>query len=403
MLEIKGKVNTAICYAKVIEEDAIEQIRTMCDYELTKDSKIRIMPDVHAGAGCTIGTTMTVIDKACPNVVGVDIGCGMYTVKLKEKELDFEKIDEVCHYIPSGKNVWEGREERFDLEQLRCRRNLNNTKRLERSLGTLGGGNHFIEIDKDENDNKYLVIHSGSRNLGLQVANYYQNVGYESLNYISDEYEIKAKELIESYKSSGKKKRIEKDLKKLKESFRVKSKVPKDLCYVEGKDLEDYLHDMDIVQKYATKNREIMARRIVEFMGLDYDKLNKFESIHNYIEVEKGFLRKGAISAYEGEDLLIPINMRDGVIIGKGKGNPNWNFSAPHGAGRILSRAEAKNKIHMNDYKETMKDIFTTCVNVKTLDEAPQAYKPIEEIINNIYDTVEITKIIKPIYNFKSN
>ena len=183
----------------------------------------------------------------------------------------------------------------------------------------------------------------------------------------------------------------------------MKSKVPKDLCYVEGKDLEDYLHDMDIVQKYATKNREIMARRIVEFMGLDYDKLNKFESIHNYIEVEKGFLRKGAISAYEGEDLLIPINMRDGVIIGKGKGNPNWNFSAPHGAGRILSRAEAKNKIHMNDYKETMKDIFTTCVNVKTLDEAPQAYKPIKEIINNIYDTVEITKIIKPIYNFKSN
>ena len=235
------------------------------------------------------------------------------------------------------------------------------------------------------------------------MANYYQNVGYESLNYISDEYEIKAKELIESYKSSGKKKKIEKDLKTLKESFRVKSKVPKDLCYVEGKDLEDYLHDMDIVQKYATKNREIMARRIVEFMGLDYDKLNKFESIHNYIEVEKGFLRKGAISAYEGEDLLIPINMRDGVIIGKGKGNPNWNFSAPHGAGRILSRAEAKNKIHMNDYKETMKDIFTTCVNVKTLDEAPQAYKPIEEIINNIYDTVEITKIIKPIYNFKSN
>ena len=377
---IKGDFNEAEVFTENIDKETISQVKVLLNQEFVKNSSVKIMPDCHKGAGCVIGTTMTIKDKIVPNLVGVDIGCGVLCVELSDIKLDLEKIDDFI------KNKIPKKIEEFN-----------------RALGSLGGGNHFIEIDKDENDNKYLVIHSGSRNLGLQVANYYQNVGYESLNYISDEYEIKAKELIESYKSSGKKKKIEKDLKKLKESFRVKSKVPKDLCYVEGKDLEDYLHDMDIVQKYATKNREIMARRIVEFMGLDYDKLNKFESIHNYIEVEKGFLRKGAISAYEGEDLLIPINMRDGVIIGKGKGNPNWNFSAPHGAGRILSRAEAKNKIHMNDYKETMKDIFTTCVNVKTLDEAPQAYKPIEEIINNIYDTVEITKIIKPIYNFKSN
>ena len=226
---------------------------------------------------------------------------------------------------------------------------------------------------------------------------------HNNLNYNNGEYEEKSKEIIESYKKSGKKKKIEKELKKLKESLKIESKIPKDLCYVQGQDLDDYLHDMDIVQRYASKNRELMAEKIVEFIGLDYESLNKFESIHNYIEVDKYMLRKGAISAYEGEDVLIPINMRDGVIIGKGKGNPNWNYSAPHGAGRILSRAEAKNKIHMNDYKASMKDIFTTCVNVSTLDEAPQAYKPIEEIINNITDTVDIKKIIKPIYNFKSN
>ena len=404
---IKGDFNEAEVFTENIDKETISQVKVLLNQEFVKNSSVKIMPDCHKGAGCVIGTTMTIKDKIVPNLVGVDIGCGVLCVELSDIKLDLEKIDDfIKNKIPHGFKINNKAVVDYldEISKVRCIDKI--PKKIEefnRALGSLGGGNHFIEIDKDENDNKYLVIHSGSRNLGLQVANYYQNVGYESLNYISDEYEIKAKELIESYKSSGKKKKIEKDLKKLKESFRVKSKVPKDLCYVEGKDLEDYLHDMDIVQKYATKNREIMPRRIVEFMGLAYDKLNKFESIHNYIEVEKGFLRKGAISAYEGEDLLIPINMRDGVIIGKGKGNPNWNFSAPHGAGRILSRAEAKNKIHMNDYKETMKDIFTTCVNVKTLDEAPQAYKPIEEIINNIYDTVEITKIIKPIYNFKSN
>ena len=259
MLEIKGKVNTAICYAKVIEEEAIEQIRTMCDYELTRNSKIRIMPDVHAGAGCTIGTTMTVIDKACPNVVGVDIGCGMYTVKLKEKELDFEKIDEACHYIPSGKNVWEGREERLNLEQLRCRRNLNNTKRLERSLGTLGGGNHFIEIDQASDGTYYLVIHSGSRNLGKQVAEYYQQLAVD-LHMGKEEYFAKRDEIIKTYKASGRRKEIQEALKELKKSYKTKVlSIPEDLCWLYGEFLEDYLHDVEICQSFAKRNREKMA------------------------------------------------------------------------------------------------------------------------------------------------
>ena len=263
MREIKGKVNTAICYAKVIEEEAIEQIRTMCDYELTRNSKIRIMPDVHAGAGCTIGTTMTVIDKACPNVVGVDIGCGMYTVKLKEKELDFEKIDEACHYIPSGKNVWEGREERLNLEQLRCRRNLNNTKRLERSLGTLGGGNHFIEIDQASDGTYYLVIHSGSRNLGKQVAEYYQQLAVD-LHMGKEEYFAKRDEIIKTYKASGRRKEIQEALKELKKSYKTKVlSIPEDLCWLYGEFLEDYLHDVEICQsEKETKNGMIQHHMV---------------------------------------------------------------------------------------------------------------------------------------------
>ena len=381
---IKGDFNEAEVFTENIDKETISQIKQLLDQEFVKNSNIRVMPDCHKGAGCVIGTTMTIKDKIVPNLID-----------------DFIKNN-----IPHGFNINNKAVVDYidEILKIRC---INNIKKkpeeFNRALGSLGGGNHFIEIDKDDFNNKYLVIHSGSRNIGLQVAKHYQDVGYNNLNYNNSEYEEKSKEIIESYKKSGKKKKIEKELKKLKESLKIESKIPKDLCYVQGQDLDDYLHDMDIVQRYASKNRELMAEKIVEFIGLDYESLNKFESIHNYIEVDKYMLRKGAISAYEGEDVLIPINMRDGVIIGKGKGNPNWNYSAPHGAGRILSRAEAKNKIHMNDYKASMKDIFTTCVNVSTLDEAPQAYKPIEEIINNITDTVDIKKIIKPIYNFKSN
>ncbi len=404
---IKGEFNEAEVFTDNIDNETIAQVKQLLNQDFVKDSSIRIMPDCHKGAGCVIGTTMTIKDKVVPNLVGVDIGCGVLCVELGNIDLNLEKLDDfIKNKIPHGFRI--NNKAVVDyldyILEIRCIDNIQKKpEEFNKALGSLGGGNHFIEIDKDEEDNKYLVIHSGSRNLGLQVANYYQSVGYNALNYISDEYEQKSKELIEEYKNTGKKKKIEKALKKLKESLRVKSIVPKDLCYVEGKNLDDYLHDMDIVQRYATKNREMMGRRIVEFLELDYNQLKHFESVHNYIEIDKSILRKGAISAYEGEDVLIPINMRDGVIIGRGKGNPNWNFSAPHGAGRILSRAGAKDKIHMNDYKAAMKDIFTTCVNVSTLDEAPQAYKPIEEIINNITDTVDIVKIIKPIYNFKSN
>ena len=404
---IKGDFNEAEVFTENIDKETISQIKQLLDQEFVKNSNIRVMPDCHKGAGCVIGTTMTIKDKIVPNLVGVDIGCGVLCVELGDIDLNLDKIDDfIKNNIPHGFNINNKAVVDYidEILKIRC---INNIKKkpeeFNRALGSLGGGNHFIEIDKDDFNNKYLVIHSGSRNLGLQVAKHYQDVGYNNLNYNNSEYEEKSKEIIESYKKSGKKKKIEKELKKLKESLKIESKIPKDLCYVQGQDLDDYLNDMDIVQRYASKNRELMAEKIVEFIGLDYESLNKFESIHNYIEVDKYMLRKGAISAYEGEDVLIPINMRDGVIIGKGKGNPNWNYSAPHGAGRILSRAEAKNKIHMNDYKASMKDIFTTCVNVSTLDEAPQAYKPIEEIINNITDTVDIKKIIKPIYNFKSN
>ena len=404
---IKGDFNEAEVFTENIDKETISQIKQLLDQEFVKNSNIRVMPDCHKGAGCVIGTTMTIKDKIVPNLVGVDIGCGVLCVELGDIDLNLDKIDDfIKNNIPHGFNINNKAVVDYidEILKIRC---INNIKKkpeeFNRALGSLGGGNHFIEIDKDDFNNKYLVIHSRSRNLGLQVAKHYQDVGYNNLNYNNSEYEEKSKEIIESYKKSGKKKKIEKELKKLKESLKIESKIPKDLCYVQGQDLDDYLHDMDIVQRYASKNRELMAEKIVEFIGLDYESLNKFESIHNYIEVDKYMLRKGAISAYEGEDVLIPINMRDGVIIGKGKGNPNWNYSAPHGAGRILSRAEAKNKIHMNDYKASMKDIFTTSVNVSTLDEAPQAYKPIEEIINNITDTVDIKKIIKPIYNFKSN
>ena len=401
MLEIKGKVNTAICYAKVIEEEAIEQIRTMCDYELTRNSKIRIMPDVHAGAGCTIGTTMTVIDKACPNVVGVDIGCGMYTVKLKEKELDFEKIDEVCHYIPSGKNVWEGREERFDLEQLRCRRNLNNTKRLERSLGTLGGGNHFIEIDQASDGTYYLVIHSGSRNLGKQVAEYYQQLAVD-LHMGKEKYFAKRDEIIKTYKAAGRGKEIQHTLKELKKSYKTKVlSVPEDLCWLYGRFLEDYLHDVEICQAFARRNRERMAEIILEKTGMSTEE--SFHTIHNYIDTEEMILRKGAIAARKGEKVLIPVNMRDGSILAIGKGNKEWNDSAPHGAGRLMSRTRAKEQLDMETYKEVMKEVYTTSVNEQTLDEAPMAYKSLEDIIDVVSESVDVVEVMKPVFNFKAS
>ena len=399
MLEIKGKVNTAICYAKVIEDEAIEQIRRMCDYPMTEGSRIRIMPDVHAGKGCTIGTTMTIIDKAVPNVVGVDIGCGMYTVRLAEREIDLEKLDEAAHFIPSGMNVWEGRQERFDLTEIRCYRALKDARRLERSLGTLGGGNHFIEVDQAADGTKYLVIHSGSRNLGKQVAEYYQRLAVD-LNKGKEEYFARRDTLIAEYKAAGRRTEIQQALKELHWSSH-EATIPEDLCFVYGQYLEDYLFDVEICQRFARRNREKMAEILLSRSGLT--AVDAFHTIHNYIDTEEMILRKGAIAAHKGEMVLIPINMRDGSVLAVGKGNPEWNFSAPHGAGRIMSRTAARANLDMEEYRREMAGVYTTTVNEATIDEAPMAYKSLEDIIGVISESVDIIEVLKPIYNFKAN
>ena len=400
MDEIRGKYNTAISFAKVIEDTAREQIRRMCNYEFTKDSKIRIMPDVHAGKGCTIGTTMTVTDKAVPNIVGVDIGCGMYTVKLADTSLDFERIDEAAHYIPSRRNVWDSRQEKFDLTQLHCYRELKETRWIEKSLGTLGGGNHFIEIDRAGDGTFYLIIHTGSRNLGKQVAEIYQRLAID-LACGKEQFFKQKEEIIAVYKSLGRKKEIQPKLKELEKEYRGrKASMPDDLCYVYGKYFHQYLHDMELCQKFARINRELIAKILLGKAGLTGGEA--FHTIHNYIDVEELIIRKGAIAAHAGEKVLIPINMRDGSVLAVGKGNPDWNFSAPHGAGRIMSRSDAKQFLDMDEYKESMAGVYTTSISAGTLDESPQAYKSLDDIIDVIDDTVEIIEVMKPVYNFKA-
>ena len=323
MIEIKGKVNTAICYARVVDAEAIEQIRRMCDYPMTEGVKIRIMPDVHSGKGCTIGTTMTIADKAVPNVVGVDIGCGMYTVKLGKVDIDFEKVDEAAHFIQSGRNVWEGRKERFNLTLLACYRELKETKWLERSLGTLGGGNHFIEIDRATDGTKYLVIHSGSRNLGKQVAEFYQKLAI-NLDRGYGDYLEKRDEIIRTYKEQGRRKEIQEALKQLHfQVYESETSMPEDLCFLSGKYLEDYLHDVKICQEFARRSREKMAEIILERTGMT--GCDAFHTIHNYIDTDEMILRKGAIAAHAGEKVLIPINIRDGRVLALGNDNQDWN------------------------------------------------------------------------------
>ena len=400
-IEIKGKVNTAICYARVVEDEAIEQIRRMCNYIITEGSRIRIMPDVHAGKGCTIGTTMTINDKAVPNIVGVAIGCGMYTVKLGNIDIDFEKVDEAAHYIPSGMDVWDGRQERFDLTKLKCYRYLRDSRRLERSLGTLGGGNHFIEIDETSDGCKYLIVHSGSRNLGKQVAQYYQRLA-TNLDRGYDTYLEKRDEIIRTYKEQGRKSEIQTALKELHwQVYESETSMPDDLCYVSGKYLEEYLYDVEICQNFAKRNRELMAEIILERTGMT--SLEAFHTIHNYIDVDEMILRKGAIAAHSSEKVLIPINMRDGSVLAVGKGNPEWNYSAPHGAGRLMSRTAAKNNLSLDEYKEMMRGVYSTSINESTLDEAPMAYKRLEDIIDVIKESVDIIEVMKPIYNFKAS
>lgn len=388
-------------FTKNIEEQAINQIDELLEQKAFKDSKVRIMPDVHAGKGCVIGFTGNLGNKVIPNIVGVDIGCGMLCVELGNIELDLENLDKIIRqYVPSGRNIHEFVKIPFFIGNLKCYKELKEIDWLNNSLGTLGGGNHFIEVDEDEDNNKYLIIHTGSRNLGKQVAEIYQE---KAIKYCSYEKEMKEEKqkIIKEYKVLGKEKDIQNKLIEISKKYAGKTKLPKDLCYLEGNLREDYLHDMKICQEFASRNRREIAFVIMSKMNLDC--INYFETIHNYISFEDNIIRKGAISAKKGEKVLIPMNMRDGCIIGIGKGNDDWNCSAPHGAGRIMSRMQAKKTFNLDEYKESMKNIYTTSVNEDTIDEAPFAYKPTQEIVDNIKDTIDIIKIIKPIYNFKAN
>lgn len=398
MIELKGKYNEAKIFTDVVDEASISQVLLLLNQEFVSGSKIRLMPDIHAGAGCTIGTTMTITDKIVPNLVGVDIGCGMETIKIKESHIELQKFDKLIYEkIPSGFNVREKTHRYFDeikLEDLFCYKHID-PRRAEKSLGTLGGGNHFIEADKDNEGNIYVVVHSGSRHLGLEVANYYQEEGYKSLN-VSTKQDIDA--LIAELKIQGREHEIQKSITSLKNTKRTN--IPKQLAYVSGDLFEHYIHDMKIVQRYAELNRQAMIDEIIK--GMKVHVTEQFTTIHNYIDTKAMILRKGAVSAREGEKILIPINMRDGSLICVGKGNDDWNQSAPHGAGRLMSRSAAKQSFTVSEFKNQMRGIYTTSVNKDTLDECPMAYKGIDDIVNNIGDTVDILQIIKPIYNFKA-
>lgn len=399
MIELSGKYSKAKIFTDIVDEASISQVLLLLNQEFTLDSKIRLMPDIHAGAGCTIGTTMTITDKIVPNLVGVDIGCGMEVIKLKEKHIELQKLDKLIYEkIPSGFNVRKKKHRFFDkchLEELNCIKNVN-LDRAEKSLGTLGGGNHFIECNKDDEGNIYIVVHSGSRHLGLEVATYYQNEAYNRLNGSSQEEQ---QQLILELKEQGRDSEIQKALKNLKNVKRTS--IPKELAYVEGELFTQYINDMKIVQEFAMYNRQAMIDEIVNGMGLHVKE--QFTTIHNYIDTENMILRKGAVSAKEGEQLIIPINMRDGSLICVGKGNGDWNQSAPHGAGRLMSRSDAKESFTVSEFKKQMDGIYTTSVNKETLDECPMAYKRLKDIIDNVGDTVDIEKIIKPIYNFKAS
>jgi len=388
VLEVAGKYNKAIVFTDKLDPTAIQQVEELCNQEFVQGSKIRIMPDAHSGAGCVIGTTMTLTDKVVPNLVGVDIGCGVEVIQLADRRLELQNLDDLIRLrIPSGFAVRDQEHNynnKIDLTQLRCKRAVN-LDRARLSIGSLGGGNHFIEVNKDSRDNLYLVIHSGSRHLGLEVAQHYQRKAYRAL--VS---QVQAG--LPPVDTLTKKQR--KRLKKLKPG------IPKALAYATGQLFQDYIHDMQIIQRFADLNRQAMAREIIR--GMKLKVAARFTTIHNYIDLENMILRKGAVSAQKGEKILIPLNMRDGSLFCLGKGNAYWNYSAPHGAGRLMSRTQAKNSLSMSQYLATMTGIYTTSVNKATLDECPLAYKPEEDIVNYIGDTVEIVEIIRPVYNFKA-
>lgn len=398
MIEVKGKYNQSKIFTDVVDSASIAQVQELCDQEFTAGSRIRLMPDIHAGAGCTIGTTMTITDKVVPNLVGVDIGCGMETIRVREANIELQKLDKLIYEkIPSGFSIRDKAHNYLndiDLSKLCCVRHVD-LMRAEKSIGTLGGGNHFIEVDKDGEDNLYIVIHSGSRHLGVEVAKYYQEEGFKKLGLTNDEL-IEA--LIDRLKTEGRQKEIQKELKRIKNENQTG--IPKALAYVSGELFHQYIHDMKIVQYFAMLNRQAMMDEIIKGMKLHVEE--QFTTIHNYIDTEHMILRKGAVSAQAGEQLLIPINMRDGSLICVGKGNEDWNYSAPHGAGRLMSRAQAKQSFTVSEFKKQMAEIYTTSVNNSTLDECPMAYKDMRDILDNIGPTAEVLKIIRPIYNFKA-
>ena len=398
MIEIRGKYNEAKIFTDVVDSASLAQVQELCNQEFTAGSRIRLMPDIHAGKGCTIGTTMTITDKVVPNLVGVDIGCGMETVRVRETRLELQKLDKLIREkIPSGFSIRDKAHryaDEIDLEELCCAGHVD-LLRAAKSVGTLGGGNHFIEVDRDDDGALYVVVHSGSRHLGVEVAGYYQEAGDRELNR-TDPASVEA--LTARLKAEGRDREIRKELRKLKNLKRTP--IPKVLAYVSGELFEQYIHDMKIVQQFAMLNRQAMMDEIVKGMKLHVEE--QFTTIHNYIDTDSRILRKGAVSAQAGERLLIPINMRDGSLLCVGKGNEDWNCSAPHGAGRLMSRAEAKQPFTVSEFKKQMEQIYTTSVSKATLDECPMAYKGMQDILDNIGPTAEVEKIIRPIYNFKA-
>lgn len=407
MITIFGKYTNALVYTTDNEQYAIDdyarkQLQMICDHPSAAGSRIRVMPDVHPGKVGTIGLTMTVGESLMPNLVGVDIGCGMTIARIRTKGMECQKLDTVIRdNVPVGGAVRKTNHRLCDkavLRRLHCYKAVDEAK-AERSIGTLGGGNHFIEVDMAQDGTKYLVIHSGSRNLGKQVADIYQHLAVE-LHSGKEEYFKQREALITAYKEAGRRNEIQAALKDLKWERRD-CLIPEDLCYLYGTYLEDYLHDVEICQQFARRNREKMAEVILERTGMTGS--DAFHTIHNYIDTEEMILRKGAIAAHEGEKVLIPINMRDGSVLAVGRGNPEWNYSAPHGAGRLMSRTRAKENLSLDDYRKTMEGIYTTCVNAATLDEAPMAYKSLADIIDVIRESVDVIDIMKPIYNFKAS
>jgi len=395
-MTIKGKYAEAKIFIDHTEPGLIEQVQRVLDNLISDGQKIRIMPDCHVGSGICIGFTTIITDKVVPYFVGSDIGCGMLVQKLEDKDIDLEKLDNIIHKnVPSGFSL-HNKPHRWAndtrISELRCKDKLPNINKFPLAVGTLGSGNHFIELNKDDEGNYYLVIHTGSRNLGKQVADYYQNEAYmqmkSKVNNIS--------EIIAQLQHLGREQEIESTLKSL-----PKVEIDKNLAYCEGKLMEDYLYDMRIAQEYARLNRKAIADTIQ--CGMKWNILEEFETVHNYIDLDAMILRKGAVSAKKGEILIVPMNMAWGSVIAIGKGNPDWNESCAHGSGRKMSRKKAKESVSMDAYRNSMNGIYTTCVDKSTIDESPMAYKNPEEVLENLKDTIEVVNRIVPVYNFKAS